>query len=162
MADVRSVQRWRTFGYGSKKHHQGTAGLSLWFHLPGLHFRFAFLTHSHLKMIKRKGIARIVCCQMSCPERLLGRFDHCFVNPTLPAHVLAYLLQLWHCLVPRQDVLRLREPASFLLLGHVSGVLVPVSAKATAGLGPKQSPRLGPRAYHSGQEGRCLPDGPGG
>ena len=28
--------------------HQGTAGISLWFHLPGFHFRFAFLTHGHI------------------------------------------------------------------------------------------------------------------
>ena len=34
-------------GYGSKQNHQGTAGFSLWFHLPGFHFRYAFLTHSH-------------------------------------------------------------------------------------------------------------------
>ena len=35
-----------TFGYGSKLNHQGTAGFSLWFHLPGLHFGYAVLTHN--------------------------------------------------------------------------------------------------------------------
>ena len=33
-------------GYGSKLGHQGTAGFSLWFHLPGLHFGYLSLTHT--------------------------------------------------------------------------------------------------------------------
>ena len=38
------------FGYGSrsKLNHRGTAGFCLWFHLPGFHFGYLFLTHSHL------------------------------------------------------------------------------------------------------------------
>ena len=35
------------YGCGSKLSHQGTAGFSLWFHLPGFHFGYLFLTHSH-------------------------------------------------------------------------------------------------------------------
>ena len=35
-------------GCGSKYNHQGTADFSLWFHLPGFHFGYAFLTHSHM------------------------------------------------------------------------------------------------------------------
>ena len=35
-------------GYGSKQNHKRTACLSLWFHLPGFHFRYAFLTHSQI------------------------------------------------------------------------------------------------------------------
>ena len=37
------------FGYGSKLNHQGTAGLSPCFHLPGFHFGYLFLTHSHFR-----------------------------------------------------------------------------------------------------------------
>ena len=36
------------FGYGSQLDHQGTAGFSLCFHLPGFHFGYLFLTHTHL------------------------------------------------------------------------------------------------------------------
>ena len=36
-------------GYGSTSNHQGTAGFSPYFHLPGFHFRYIFLTHSHIK-----------------------------------------------------------------------------------------------------------------
>ncbi|CAJ1362328.1 unnamed protein product [Effrenium voratum] len=35
------------FGCGSTFHHWGTAGLSPWFHLPGFHFGYPFLTHRH-------------------------------------------------------------------------------------------------------------------
>ena len=36
-------------GYGSKSNHQGTAGCSRSFHLPGFHFGVTiFLTHSHI------------------------------------------------------------------------------------------------------------------
>ena len=35
------------FGHGSKLNHQGTAGVGPCFHLPGFHFRYIFLTHSH-------------------------------------------------------------------------------------------------------------------
>ena len=34
-------------GYGSQLNHQGTAGFSPWFHLPGFHLGHLFLTHSH-------------------------------------------------------------------------------------------------------------------
>ena len=37
----------RPFGYGSKLSHQGTAGCSPSFHLPGPHLGYLFLTHSH-------------------------------------------------------------------------------------------------------------------
>ena len=36
------------FGCGSKLNNWGYASFSLWFHLPGFHFGYAFLTHSHL------------------------------------------------------------------------------------------------------------------
>ena len=36
------------FGYGSKLNHQGTAGFSPCFHLPGFHFGYIFLTHGYL------------------------------------------------------------------------------------------------------------------
>ena len=35
------------FGCGPKFNHQGTTGLSAWFHLPGFQFGYQFLTHSH-------------------------------------------------------------------------------------------------------------------
>ena len=35
-------------GCGSKLSQEGTAGFSLWFHLPGFHFGYLFLTHSHM------------------------------------------------------------------------------------------------------------------
>ena len=35
-------------GYGSKQNHQGTAGFSFWFHLPGFHFWVPILTHCQL------------------------------------------------------------------------------------------------------------------
>ena len=37
-------------GCGSNLSHQGTAGFSLWFHFPGLHFGYLFLTHCHMAM----------------------------------------------------------------------------------------------------------------
>ena len=36
-------------GSRSKLNHQGTAGFGHGFHLPGFHFGYPFLTHSHLK-----------------------------------------------------------------------------------------------------------------
>ena len=36
-------------GYGSKLNHQGTAGFSPCFHLPGFHFGYIFLTHSQIR-----------------------------------------------------------------------------------------------------------------
>ena len=41
-------EQWEPSGCGSKLSHQGTAGFSSWFHLPGFHFGYLFLTHSHL------------------------------------------------------------------------------------------------------------------
>ena len=41
-------------GYGSKSHHQGTAGFSPWFHLPGLHVGYHFLTHSRSSLGSRE------------------------------------------------------------------------------------------------------------
>ena len=42
-------------GYGSKLNHQGTAGFSCWFHLPGLHFGVTlFLTHSRIQKMKKE------------------------------------------------------------------------------------------------------------
>ena len=38
--------------YEPKQNHQGTAGFSPWFHLPGFHFGCPFLTHSHAGSIK--------------------------------------------------------------------------------------------------------------
>ena len=38
-------------GYGSKYNHQGTAGFSLWFHLPGFYFGYACLTHSQVSTL---------------------------------------------------------------------------------------------------------------
>ena len=35
-------------GYGSKLNHQGTAGFSPCYHLPGFHFGYTFLTQSHM------------------------------------------------------------------------------------------------------------------
>ena len=44
-----SGQLWiSSLGSGSKLNHQGTTGFSPWFHLPGFHFGYLFLTHSHL------------------------------------------------------------------------------------------------------------------
>ena len=40
------------FGYWSKLNHQGTAGFCPWFHLPGLHLGYLFLTHSHLNTVE--------------------------------------------------------------------------------------------------------------
>ena len=37
----------RLFGYGSKLNHQGIAGFGL-FYLPGFHFEYLILSHSHL------------------------------------------------------------------------------------------------------------------
>ena len=37
-----------TNGYGSKLNHQGTAGCSRRFHLPGFHFGCPFLTHGQI------------------------------------------------------------------------------------------------------------------
>ena len=37
------------YGYGSKLNHPATAGFSPWFHLPGLHLGYLFLSHSHMK-----------------------------------------------------------------------------------------------------------------
>ena len=36
-------------GHGSKLNHQGTAGFGPWFHLPGCHVGYIFLTHSHVE-----------------------------------------------------------------------------------------------------------------
>ena len=36
---------------GSKFNHQGTTGFSSWFHLPGFHFGYPFLTHSQLILV---------------------------------------------------------------------------------------------------------------
>ena len=36
------------YRYGSKLNHQGTAGFGPCFHLPGFHFGYIFLTHSHM------------------------------------------------------------------------------------------------------------------
>ena len=41
-------------GCGSKLNHQGTAGCSPSFHLPGFHFGYIFLTHSQL----------VACCNL--------------------------------------------------------------------------------------------------
>ena len=35
-------------GYGSKLNHQGTTGLSPWFHLPRFHFGYLFWSHSQM------------------------------------------------------------------------------------------------------------------
>ena len=40
--------RWKHMGCGSKLNHQGTAGFSPCFLLPGFHFGYHFLTHSHI------------------------------------------------------------------------------------------------------------------
>ena len=42
------VQLGVLVGCGSKFSHQRTAGFSPWFHLPGFHFGYLFLTHSQL------------------------------------------------------------------------------------------------------------------
>ena len=48
-----------TLGYGTKFSHQGTAGFSPWFHLPGFHFGYPFLTHSHFNL-KVKGLKTLI------------------------------------------------------------------------------------------------------
>ena len=46
-----------TGGYGSKLNHQGTAGFSPCFHLPGFHFGYIFLTHS--QVTNKKDVMRV-------------------------------------------------------------------------------------------------------
>ena len=41
---------WR-HGYESKLNHQGTAGFSLCFDLPGFYFGYLFLTHTHMGIL---------------------------------------------------------------------------------------------------------------
>ena len=45
-------REWMLYGMsmrgGSKLNHQETAGFSPCFHLPGFHFGYLFLTHSHV------------------------------------------------------------------------------------------------------------------
>ena len=36
-------------GCGSKLNHKGATGFSPWFHLPGFHIRYLFLTHRQLE-----------------------------------------------------------------------------------------------------------------
>ena len=37
------------YGYGTQLNHQGTAGFSPCFHLPGFHLGYLFLTHRNMK-----------------------------------------------------------------------------------------------------------------
>ena len=65
-APLRRCRRFvgRAYGYGSKLHHQGTAGFGPCFHLPGFHFGNLFLTHSPVE----KGCF--------CLKRLRSRTPH--------------------------------------------------------------------------------------
>ena len=52
----------RSNGCGSELSHQGTAGFSPWFHLPGFHFGYPFWTHSHSQIndqgVRAKALGR--------------------------------------------------------------------------------------------------------
>ena len=50
------------YGCGSKLNHQGAAGCSPSFHLPGFHFGCIFLTHSHTtKVVHAEGGGVSMC-----------------------------------------------------------------------------------------------------
>ena len=71
-------------GYGSKLNQQGTAGFSHCFHLPGFHFRYLFLTHSHLGQLDDSATQRSIGLKHS---RLPDMSERLTSDPTkcLPA-----------------------------------------------------------------------------
>ena len=70
-------------GYGSKLNHQGTAGFSPCFHLPG-YFGHLFLTHGHVAVGSRMDAVRkeIARCQPQSPKSLSGSLP----NDRSPKH----------------------------------------------------------------------------
>ena len=55
----------QTYGCGSKLSHQGKACFSHGFHLPGFHFGYPFLTHSHMfvALVLCKWPSRVFCVE---------------------------------------------------------------------------------------------------
>ena len=60
-------------GYGSKFIHQGSAGFSLWFHLPRFHFGHLFLTHSQVVQRMLLAKLRLLTLSQAPPTRALAK-----------------------------------------------------------------------------------------
>ena len=60
------------YGYGSKLSHQGTAGFGPCVHLPGFHFGYLFLTHTHtVHVLSRRVGAGALGSHGALPRQLL-------------------------------------------------------------------------------------------
>ena len=81
--------------YGSNLNHQGTAGFSLWFHLPGFHFGYLFLTHSHITNMRGRGVRGRYCQRLAAsPSGSIDRLAGCIQLASICLRIL-FIFPCW-------------------------------------------------------------------